>query len=138
MVLPYALGSCSSIQGCLLGNQSLCFFADSPHLMKMTRNCLANFGSCTFSCIMWNGTDITWKHLLQLQDAPQHCSRQSGGLTIGLKLEREHFYLTSYYKMRVNLAVQILSHATSEALTYYRIQGSAATQILRRFLDRYA
>ena len=39
--------------------------------------------------------------------------------------------------MRINLAVQILSHTTSEALNYYGIQGSAATQTLLRFMDRF-
>ena len=62
---------------------------------------------------------------------------QSGGLSIGYKLKREHFQLTSYSKMRVNLAVQILSRTTSEALRYYGIQGSAATQTLLLFMDRF-
>ena len=39
--------------------------------------------------------------------------------------------------MRVNLAVQILSRTTSEALHYYGIQGSAATQTLLLFMDRF-
>ena len=39
--------------------------------------------------------------------------------------------------MRVVLAVQILSHTNSEALKYYGIQGSAATQTLLCFMDRF-
>ena len=39
--------------------------------------------------------------------------------------------------MRVNLAVQILSRTTSEALKYYGIQGSAAKQTLLLFMDRF-
>ena len=119
-----------------MSGRAIYFFADPPHLMKTTQNCLANSGSHTFSHNMWNGMDITWKHLLQLQDALRHCSRQSGGLTIGHKLKTD-FHLTSYSKMRVNLTVQILSHTTSEALKYYGIQGSAATQTLLRFMDRF-
>ena len=119
------------------GRKAIFFFVGPPHLMKTTRNCLANSGSHTLSRHLWNEMDISWKHLLQLQDALRHCAQQSGGLSIGYKLKREHFHLTSYSKMRVNLAVQILSRTTSEALRYYGIQGSAATQTLLLFMDRF-
>ena len=119
------------------GGKAIFFFVDPPHLMKTTRNCLANTGSHTLSRHLWNEMDISWKHLLQLQDALRHCAQQSGGLSIGYKLKREHFHLTSYSKMRVNLAVQILSRTTSEAFCYYGIQGSAAAQTLLLFMDRF-
>ena len=89
------------------------FFVDPPHLMKTTRKCLVSSGSSyTLSRHLLNEIDISWKHLLQLQDALQHCAQWSGGLSIGYKLKRGHFHLTSYSKMRVNLAVQILSRTT--------------------------
>ena len=81
--------------------------------------------------------DMTWQHLLQLEEALRHCSVTSGGLTIAHKFKREHFHLTSYSKMRVDLAVQILSRTTSEALRYYDIRDSAATQSLLLFMDRF-
>ena len=71
--------------------------------------------------------DISWKHLLQLQDALWHCAKHSGGHTNGYKLKSEHFHLTTYSmysKMRVKLDAQTLSRTTSEALHYYGIQGS--------------
>lgn len=111
------------------------FFVDPPHLMKTTHNCLANSGRHTLSRHLWNKMDISWKYLLQLQNALRHFAQQSGGLSIGYKLKREHVHLTSYFKMRVNLAVQILIHTTSEALHYYGIESSAATQTSLIFIS---
>ena len=113
------------------------FFSDAPHLLKTARNNLSNSGSHTFSRQLWNGMAISWKHLLQLEEALMHCSKQSAGLHIAYKLKREHFHLTSFSKMRVSLAVQILSRSTCEALQYYAIPGSAGTQTFLLFMDRF-
>ena len=65
-------------------------------------------------------------------------STSTTGCTAALcPTEWRTFHLTSYSKMRVSLAVQILSCTTSEALCYYGIQGSAATQTLLLFKDRF-
>ena len=118
------------------GSNIVYFFSDPPHLMKTVRNSLANSRPGR-SRLMWNGMDITWRHLLQLEEELRHCSVTSGGLSVAPKLKREHFHLTSYSKMRVDLAVQILSRTTSEALKFYSIRDSAATQTLLLFMDRF-
>ena len=52
-----------------------------------------------------NGEHILWAHLHQLCDK---CQAESG-LYIGNKLRHEHLSLTSYSKMNVRLAAQVLS-----------------------------
>lgn len=54
-----------------------------------------------------NGQDISWQHLLKLYE--RHCSVKhlTPGLTILPKIKYEHVHLTSYSKMRVDLAAQV-------------------------------
>lgn len=104
------------------------FFSDVPHLVKTVRNCWANsFGHSMTrklevyykisQCITTikidnfcqiNGKSISWQHLVDLY----HRHRGSGiapdaGLSILPKLKFEHVKLTSYSKMRVDLAAQV-------------------------------
>lgn len=57
-----------------------------------------------------NGQDISWQHLVSLYN-----EHKGKGLTIQKKLKWEHIKLTSYSKMRVDLAaqVQIISFSVS-------------------------
>ena len=50
-----------------------------------------------------DGKHISWTHLVKLYDQNSAAS----GLTFNMKLKREHVFLNSYSRMRVNLAVQV-------------------------------
>ena len=45
----------------------ICFFAEAPHLMKTTRNCMYHSGSGAGKTrLMWNdGREILWNHLVR-------------------------------------------------------------------------
>ena len=50
------------------------------------------------------GKDISWQHLVDLYNRDQG---KGTGLMLCPKLKFEHIYLTSFSKMRVDLAVQV-------------------------------
>ena len=80
------------------------FFADSPHLMKTARNCLYNSGSGSHSRYMWNnGNYLLFRHIADL-----FYSDQEFGLHTLPKLSLDHIVLTSYSKMKVKLATQVI------------------------------
>jgi hypothetical protein len=88
------------------------FFADSPHLLKTARNCLYNSGSGSHSRYMWNnGKYLLFSHIADLfyQD-------QAVELHVLPKLTLDHITLTSYSKMKVRLATQVLSRSVAIAL----------------------
>eukprot|EP00731_Ephydatia_muelleri_P010470 Em0005g1056a len=70
----------------------LYFFSDPPHLIKTTRNCLASAAKL-------------------MQD-----KAKSLGLSLLKKIKLEHIKLTSFSKMRVDLAAQVLSESVSKAV----------------------
>ena len=88
------------------------FFADSPHLIKTARNCLYNSGSGSQSRFMWNnGSYLLFRHIANLfyrdKALPLHSLP---------KLTLDHIVLTSYSKMKVKLAIQVLSKSVAIAL----------------------
>ena len=88
------------------------FFADSPHLIKTARNCLYNSGSGSRSRFMWNdGQHLLFQHIANL-----YYSDQEFGLHVLPKLTLDHIMLTSYSKMKVKLATQVLSRSVAIAL----------------------
>ena len=50
-----------------------------------------------------DGKEILWQHLVTLYDQ----TRGQAGLSILPKLKYEHMYLSSFSKMRVDLATQV-------------------------------
>lgn len=54
-----------------------------------------------------NGKTIGWKHLKNLYEKLTSITTQSSGLALVRKLKREHVELTSFSRMRVNLAAQV-------------------------------
>ena len=54
-----------------------------------------------------NGKFIIWEHLRNLYEKLTEMRGQSGGLTLVPKLKQEHVLLTSYSRMRVDLAAQV-------------------------------
>jgi hypothetical protein len=88
------------------------FFADSPHLMKTARNCLYNSGYGSRSRLMWNdGQYLQFQHVADL-----FYSDQDFSLHTLPKLTLDHITLTSFSKMKVKLAVQVLSKSVAIAL----------------------
>ena len=51
------------------------------------------------------GKEIRWSHLIKLYY--DNRSKQAPGMALLTQLKYEHIYLTSYSKMRVDLAVQV-------------------------------
>ena len=88
------------------------FFADSPHLMKTARNCLYSSGSGSCSRYMWNdGKYVLFRHIADLFYSDQEFS-----LHTLPKLTLDHIILTSYSKMKVKLATQVLSKSVAISL----------------------
>ena len=111
------------------------FFADSPHLMKTARNCLYNSGSGSHSRLMWNdGQYLVFRHIADLFYGDQEFA-----LHTLPKLTLDHIVLTSYSKMKVNLAVQVLSKSVSLALRESGKQDVAGTaefcEMMNGFFD---
>ena len=57
--------------------------------------------------IQINGQDILWQQLRWLYDAKLSLSDRSKGLFMLKKLSKEHLDLTSFSRMRVDLAVEV-------------------------------
>lgn len=99
------------------------FFVDPPHLLKTVRNCWTNnkrhlweyicippvspnhYYSCR-TIIQCNGKEIKWRHLIDLYYR-NHSSKYPG-LALLPKVKYEHVRLTSFSKMRVDLAAQVI------------------------------
>ena len=54
-----------------------------------------------------NGKTIEWKHLRDLYHKFHSMAMQSAGLSLVPKLKMEHIELTSFSRMRVDLAAQV-------------------------------
>lgn len=95
--------------------RKLFFFSDPPHLIKTTRNCWSSK-----SRMLWNnGSYISWQHLVDLYERDK--GRATGtshvlllcldilftGFAMVPKLKFEHINLSSFAKMRVDLAAQV-------------------------------
>ena len=90
-------------------------FADVPHLIKTSRNCLANSGSCRCTRFMWNsGMFILWSHISQFYFCDMEC-----GLKMLTKLTNDHMNLTPYIVMRVRFAAQVLSQTVGTCLNNF-------------------
>lgn len=59
---------------------------------------------CIVQC---NGYAIDWQHIIDLYKKNTGAETSTPGLSLVPKLKYEHVYLTSYSKMRVDLAVQV-------------------------------
>eukprot|EP00731_Ephydatia_muelleri_P000027 Em0001g27a len=104
-------------------NRFLYFVSDPPHLVKTMRNC---FMSRRLWC---NEKDILWSHVQKLYEAD---TASMCGIRLVPKLRYEHISLTSFSKMRVDLAAQVLSESVSKAVVL--VCGDVATETAK-FLD---
>ena len=97
------------------------FFSDAPHLVKTTRNCLFNSGSGKRTRNLWNnGKYLPWEHIAKL-----YFFDLDHGLHQLPKLTMDHIDLKSFSKMKVHLAVQVMSKTVSLALKRYFTEGEA-------------
>ena len=95
-------------------DRKIYFISDPPHLIKTTRNTLANSYSHRKTRKLWNnGQDISWMHIVKLFE--EHCEGVDSLVT---KLTRQHVDLTSFSQMNVNLAAQVLSDSVAHALRF--------------------
>jgi len=86
--------------------------SDPPHLLKTARNCFANSDAHSKTRLLWNGKSISWKDVVRLYE--EHCEQTEFRLCP--KLTKSHVYLTSFSKMRVSLAAQVMSATVANGL----------------------
>ena len=97
------------------------YFSDAPHLLKTCRNCLFNSGTGKHSRLMWNGDYMMWKHISALY----HADLEQGLHQLS-KITPDHINLTSFSKMKNNLAAPVLSNNTvAQALRRFFPDGDA-------------
>ena len=82
---------------------------------------------------MWNaGNDILWKHVTDLYYEDLDC-----GLQLLPKLTNDHINLTSYSKMNVKLATQVLSYSVSNVIKNFAPPGAAGTATFCEMADTF-
>ena len=89
------------------------FISDSTHVFKKLRNNLSksHTGEKNTREIMFNGKEISWKHIKGVYEhTNQHATAKA------TKLTKRHIWLTSWSKMRVDLAEHTLSKEVEDAL----------------------
>eukprot|EP00112_Aurelia_sp_Birch-Aquarium-sp1_P023057 Seg6738.1 transcript_id=Seg6738.1/GoldUCD/mRNA.D3Y31 product="hypothetical protein" protein_id=Seg6738.1/GoldUCD/D3Y31 len=95
-------------------NRFIYFFSDPPHLVKTSRNCLlsSRSGPAQGKRYMWNvGKYIVWQHISKI-----YHSDVERGLKLLPRITNDHTILTSYSKMKVRLAAQVLSCSVAAVL----------------------
>lgn len=109
------------------------FFADAPHLIKTTRNCLSNSGSGRATRFMWNnGCFILWSHISNL-----YYEDLESGLKLVPKLKSDHVNLTPYSVMRVRLAAQVLSETVGNVLNQFGPAEASGTAEFCLKMDKF-
>ncbi|XP_065842085.1 uncharacterized protein [Oscarella lobularis] len=117
-------------------DRNIYFLSDACHLIKTTRNCLhQSFASSGSRRMHLNGKLIAWSHIQELYRKSQE-TFSSFGLSVLRKLKFEHLELTSFSKMRVDLAAQVLSTSVANGLEYYKVKDSEETVRFCRVFDK--
>ena len=112
LVKPYCGDVINYTTNLFAPGRNIYFFSDAPHLLKTTRNCLFNSGSGKRTRYMWNND----KYVLCDHIVKQYYSDLDSGLLQLPKLTVDHIVLKSYSKMKISLAVQVLSNTVAQAL----------------------
>ena len=108
------------------------FFADAPHLIKTTRNCVFSSGAGK-SRLMWNdGKEIVWSHIWRIVNDESLVQLHNCN-----KIREEHVKLNSFTKMNVSLAAQVLSESTSLILSSYYSPEADGTAELCMNMDKF-
>lgn len=71
---------------------------------KCIHACMHEHSHYVITYMQCNGKEISWTHLMTLYER----NRSDSGLVLCPKLKFEHLNLTSFSKMRVDLAAQVL------------------------------
>ena len=105
---------------------------DACHMMKLARNCLAEYRVIRIP----GSGNVKWKHIEDL-----HKEQQNEGLNLANKLSSAHVNFKTQ-KMKVKLAVQVISSSCASALQFLRNCGlpqfldTAPTEYFLRRLDQ--
>ena len=111
----------------------LYFFSDAPHLLKTIRHNLANSGAGLKTKYLWNkDKDMLWSHVIDCYK--KDCSMQVRRLP---KITQDHIYLTSFSKMRVNLAAQVMSASFSKVMQSYCSNATSETANFIGLVDKF-
>lgn len=109
------------------------FISDPPHLIKTARNCFASSSPKSTTRHMWLNGDISWTHVVRLYE--EHC--YASEYRMCPKLTRNHIELTSFAKMRVSLAAQVLSDTVANALELMYGESVAASVKFIRMMNKW-
>lgn len=104
------LGISSSSPYSFIDGKKIYFMHDTPHLIKLIRN---NLMTKTFNYELSDSKPrkAQWKHILQFYRADtRRTSRMAP------KLSKSHIFVKDFSKMKVKLAVQVLSHSVSAGI----------------------
>ncbi|XP_035690813.1 uncharacterized protein LOC118425822 [Branchiostoma floridae] len=113
-------------------NEKIYFFCDVPHLLKTTRNNFENSGAHSKTRhLHYNKQPISWQHIIKLYEWDLGLDREAVGLRMLKNLTHDHVFLTPSLRMRVSLAVQVLSKSVYHGLT---MQGRHDTISTRKFV----
>jgi len=110
------------------------FISDPPHLLKTARNCLSSSHNKSKTRHMWFNGDISWGHIMKLYE--EHCSSNSE-FQLCPKLTKRHVKLTSFSKMRVSLAAQVLSATVANALEQVYGENVRSTVDFIRVMNKW-
>ncbi|KAL5515328.1 hypothetical protein EMCRGX_G000480 [Ephydatia muelleri] len=107
------------------------FFSDPPHLIKTTRNCWSK------NMLWCNGKNISWDHLSDLYVLDNDPTKTAPGLRLVPKLMYEHIHLTSFSRMRVDLAAEALSETVAKAIQ--ATEGAEAEETVKfiEYFDKF-
>ena len=90
-----------------------------------------------FHPLQVRGKHIKWQHLQKLYDAKTAMSSRSSGLYLLQKLKQEHVNLTSFSRMRVDLAAQVSLYTTSVVQVIYVCYIVSLSESVARAFEFY-
>ena len=109
------------------------FISDPPHLLKTLRNSLKSSTHGQSTRYMWNDEyNILWNHISDLfyEDLEY-------GMHLLPNITLEHINLTSYSKMNVRLAAQVLSTTVSKVLKEFAPSYTAGTSKYCQYINNF-
>ena len=109
------------------------FISDPPHLLKTARNCFANSYGHSKSRSLWFTKDIAWSHVNKLYN--ENC--EFSEFRLCPKLTRDHIHLTSFSKMRVSFAAQVMSSTVANALEHVYGDDVCSTVYFIRIINKW-
>ena len=113
-------------------NVSVAVIFDACHMLKLARNLFNEYQIINIPGV----GKAKWRHIEMLQD-----KQSQEGLTLANKLTKQHVHFKTQ-KMKVRLAVQVLSSSCANALEFLRVNGysdfmdTAPTELLLLQLDK--